>query len=249
MDAQQLFKAGKLTEAIPALNAHLRDNPSDVRSRTFLFELLCFAGEYDRAEKQLAILQQEGNKDSLFGTMLYRAALAAERTRQEMFENRAFPEPSANGSASMPLTGKLNGKQFSSLADTDSRIAEKLEVFAAGNYLWISYSDIAAIHMEPPKSLRDLLWAPAHISCGPDYHSRDLGEVLLPALAPLSWKHADDEVRLGRVTEWCEDESGAEAQYGLKMLLVDGEEIPFLEIRDLEFDATSQSQPAAAAVN
>ena len=103
--------------------------------------------------------------------------------------------------------------------------------------------------MEPPKSLRDLLWAPATVSCGPSYQSRDLGEVLLPTLAPLSWRHSDDEVRLGRVTEWCEDESGAEAQYGLKMLLVDGEEIPFLEVRDLEIDAATQTQPASAGLN
>ena len=89
MDAQQLFKAGKLSEAIPALNALLRDKPSDVRSRTFLFELLCFAGEYERAEKQLIILQEETSKDSMLGALLYRAALAAERTRQEMFARLA----------------------------------------------------------------------------------------------------------------------------------------------------------------
>ena len=85
MDAQQLFKAGKLSEAISALNSQLRDNPTDQRNRTFLFELLCFSGDYERAEKQLTILEQEGNKDSVLGTLLYRAALNAEKTREEMF--------------------------------------------------------------------------------------------------------------------------------------------------------------------
>src|ERR1700722_6823485 len=151
MDAQQLFKAGKLSEAIPALNALLRDKLSDVASRTFLFELLCFAGEYERAEKQLIILQEETSKDSMLGALLYRAALAAERTRQEMFESKSYPKaPSPDAVAAPALKGKLNGKEFVSLADADPRISEKLEVFAAGDYLWISYADIASIHIEPP---------------------------------------------------------------------------------------------------
>jgi len=246
MDAQQLFKAGKLTEAIPALNALLRDNPSDVRSRTFLFELLCFAGDIDRAEKQLTILQQESSKDSMLGALLYHAALAAERIRQEMFETKTFPAKDTHSGPSEPIQGKLNGKEFRSLSDADARIGEKLEVFAAGDYLWISYADIASIHMEPPKKLRDLLWAPAKVVTGPAFRSRELGEVLLPVISPLSWQHADDDVKLGRATEWCEDEKGEEAPYGLKTLLVDGEEVPFLEIRDLEIYASSQAHPASA---
>ena len=245
MDAQQLFKAGKLSEAIPALNAHLRDNPSDVRSRTFLFELLCFAGDFDRAEKQLIIIQEESSKDSMLGALLYRAALAAERTRQEMFEKKSFPPPQpVNGSAPPAIRGKLNGKPFQSLSDADPRIGEKLEVFAGGDYLWISFADIASIQIEPPKKLRDLLWAPAKVIGGPALRSRELGEVLLPVISPLSWQHEDDDVRLGRATEWCADEAGEEAPYGLKNLLVDGEEVPFLEVRLLEIDPATQSQPA-----
>jgi type VI secretion system protein ImpE len=246
MDAQQLFKAGKLTEAIPALNAHLRDNPSDVRSRTFLFELLCFAGEFDRAEKQLLIIQEESSKDSMLGALLYRAALAAERTRQKMFETESFPQQTVvNGTAPAPIRGILNGKPFQSLSDADPRIGEKLEVFAAGDYLWISFADIASIQIETPKKLRDLLWAPAKVIAGPALRSRELGEVLLPVISPLSFQHPDDDVRLGRATEWCADENGDEAPYGLKNLLVDGEEIPFLEIRTLEIEPASQSQPAS----
>ncbi len=233
MDAQQLFKAGKLDDAISALNSYLRDNPADQRSRTFLFELLCFAGDYERADKQLSILEQEGNKDSIIGTLLYKGALNAEKTRQEMFENKGYPKQVING-ASVAVSGKLNGKEFQTLSDADPRVGEKLEVFAAGDYMWISYRDIAAIQIEPPKRLRDLLWVPAKLITGPTFRSRDLGEILLPAISPLSWQHPDPEVRLGRVTEWCEDETGEIAPFGQKNVLVDGEEFPFLEIRELE---------------
>jgi len=232
MDAQTLFKAGKLTEAVSALNFYLRDNPADLKSRTFLFELLCFTGDFERAEKQLNIVEREGSKDSMLGTLLYKAALNAEKTRQEMFETKTFPQPT--GKPAGPVRGKLNGKEFTSLADADARLGEKLEVFAAGDYLWISFHDIAMIKLEEPKKLRDLFWAPAKLTTGPTFRSRELGEILLPAIAPLSWQHENDEVRLGRVTEFCEDDTGAVAPYGGKTLIVDGEEVALLDVRELE---------------
>jgi len=244
MNAQDLLKAGKLSEAISALVSQLKDNPADQRSRTFLFELLCFAGDYDRADKQLNILEQEGSKDSFLGTLLYKSALNAERTRQQMFETKNFPKQVVNG-ATTAVTGKLNGKQFESLSDADPRIGDKLEIFAAGDYMWISLRDIAALRLEPPRRLRDLLWAPAKLITGPTFHSRDLGEIFLPVLSPLSWQHAEDEVRLGRVSEWCQDETGDVAPFGLKNLLVDGEEFPVLEIRELEIDPQPVSQAPA----
>lgn len=60
MSVQQLFQAGRLDDAIQALNAEVRDNPTDAKRRTFLFELLCFSGDFARAEKQLDILEAKG---------------------------------------------------------------------------------------------------------------------------------------------------------------------------------------------
>lgn len=234
MDAQQLFKAGKLSEAISALVAQLRDNPADSKSRTFLFELLCFNGEYDRAEKQLNTLEEEGSKDSFLGTLLYKAALHAERLRDEMFEQKSYPKQVVNGVAATNVSGKLNGKEFQTLSDADPRIGDKLEVFAGGDYLWIAFHDVATLRFQAPQRLRDLLWAPAKLLTGPSFHSRDLGEILIPAVAPLSWQHPDEEIRLGRISEWCEDEAGEIAPFGSKLLLVDGEEFPLLEVRELE---------------
>ena len=58
--AKELFQAGRVSDAIAALGAWLRDNPTDAKRRTFLFELLCFAGEYDRAQKHLDVLAGQG---------------------------------------------------------------------------------------------------------------------------------------------------------------------------------------------
>jgi type VI secretion system protein ImpE len=58
--------------------------------------------------------------------------------------------------------------------------------------------------------------------------------VLVPVLAPFSYRHADDAVRLGRATVWEEQPGGAPVPLGQKMLLIDDEEIPILELRRLE---------------
>jgi type VI secretion system protein ImpE len=234
MTAGQLFQAGKLDQAVQALDAELRDNPGDVQRRTFLFELLCFAGAYDRAEKQLDVLAQ-GGKDAQLGALLYAGALHAERSRTELFQKREYPKPA--GESAAPLTGTLNGQPFESFVDADPRIGARLEVYAAGQYLWLPLEHIASIEMEAPKRLRDLLWSPALVRTGPAFQGRELGEVLIPALTPLSFLNADDAVRLGRMTVWQEIEDGGVAPAGQKMFLVDDEEFAFLELRQLEFHA------------
>jgi len=240
MNASELFRAGKLTEAVQALGAELRDNPADAKRRTFLFELLCFAGDYDRAEKHLHVLAEAGPSSEM-GALMYRGILAAERARQEMFAKREYaagPTPA--------FTGELNGKPFESLADADPRIGARLETFAAGTYLWIPLAHIASIQINPPRRLRDLLWTPAQVRTGPGFKGIELGEVLIPVLSPLSWQHTNDQVRLGRVSVW-EESDGEEIPFGQKMLLVDGEEIPLLELRNLHIVAQPESSTAENA--
>jgi len=236
-NARELFQAGKLADAIQTLGAELRDNPTDAKRRTFLFELLCFAGEFDRAEKQLDVLS-DGGKQAELGAMLYRAALHAERLRQSMFAKRDFPT-STQGHT---VTGTFNGKPFQALGDADPRIGSRLEVFAAGDYLWLPIEHLASIELRAPTRLRDLLWSPAIVRTGPEFKGRDLGEVLLPVLCPESWRSGDDAVRLGRATVWETNAEGEEVPMGQKMLLIDGEEVPILELRKIEFTA-AQAAP------
>src|SRR6266851_9764487 len=233
MTAQQLFQFGQLDEAVKALTVEVRDDPTDSRRRTFLFELLCFAGDYSRAEKQLDVLSQ-GGPQSEMGALFYRGALAAEKTRHEMFEKQEYPKPVADAAAPH-VTGTINGKTFHNLADSDQRIGENLEVFVAGSYLWIPFSLLSSIHIEPPKRLRDLLWLPAKVQTSAAFSGRELGEVLLPVLNPFSWRSPDQAVRLGRATAWEDDGSGEPFPKGQKVLLADDEEWPLLELRTIEF--------------
>jgi len=226
--ARELFESGKLNEAIEVLGAELREHPSDTQRRTFLFELLCFSGNWDRADKQLDILAGE-DKDRRMGALLYRAAINAERTRQDMFRSAPAPAEQAAG-----VSGTLNGSEFQSIEDADPRIGARLEVLAGANYMWIPLEHITLIEMDAPKRLRDLLWAPARVHTSEGFEGADLGEVLLPVLAPCSATHSDDGVRLGRMTVWETNPEGGQFPFGQKMLLADDQEFPLLELRRLE---------------
>lgn len=246
MTAQELFRAGKLNQAIQAVGAEVRDNPTDNKRRTFLFELLCFAGEYQRADKHLNMLS-DASPDAAIGALVYRSALSAEKKRQAFFENKQYasPEPGENG----VRPGKLNGEPFSTLEDIDPRIGARLEVFIAGEYVWLPLAHIGTFSMGAPRFLRDLIWSTAVITAGPALKGQDFGEVLLPVLYPFSWKHPNDAVKLGRETDFIAGENGeAETPCGQKLLWVDGERaVPILEIRSIEFDdAVSPAGDGAA---
>ena len=229
MNATELYRAGRLQESIDALGAEIRSNPTDAQRRTFLFELLCFTGAYDRAEKHLDVLAA-GGKDASMGALLYRSALHATRLREEQYRSGAAfmaARPSAN------VSGTIDGTPFSRLTDGDPRLGSRLEVYAAGQYMWIPFEHIESVLIEPPKRLRDLLWIPARLKTGPQFQGMELGEILLPALTVGAWEDEDDDVRLGRVTAWVKAESGDVVPLGQKVLLADDREYSMLDVREI----------------
>src|ERR1700712_411811 len=122
MTPLELYRKGELKEAIKVLGEELRSYPLDTKRRTFLFELLCFAGNYDRAEKQLDILA-DSNSQAAAGALMYRSALHAERTRQELFAKRLYPETTLSTDL---RPGTWNDESFTELHDADPRIGANL---------------------------------------------------------------------------------------------------------------------------
>ena len=183
MNARELFQAGKLNEAVQALGAEVRDNPTDVRRRTFLFELLCFQGEYDRAEKHLNLLA-DATPDAQLGAVLYFSALHAERAAAETFQKKDYPvhcrvlerpRRDAERKAFRIVRGRRSagGRAAGSIRG---------RALICGFRLRMSNRS----KLEAPKRLRDLLWIPALVRTGPAFKGTELGEVLLPVLAPFS---------------------------------------------------------------
>jgi type VI secretion system protein ImpE len=167
------------------------------------------------------------------GALLYRSALHAERERQAMFVSGDTPPGAANPA---PIAGTLNGQRFETLTDADPRIGARFELFAAGQYTWIPLEKLESVRIAPPTRLRDLLWSTAIVRAAAGVTGFDLGEVLIPTLTPDAWRSDDPLVRLGRVTDWVSTEGGLEVPVGQRLLLVDGEEFPILEVRELVID-------------
>lgn len=237
MNATELYRAGRLQESIDALGAEIRSNPTDAQRRTFLFELLCFAGEYDRAEKHLDVLASSG-KDAMMGALLYRSALHATRLREQQYQSGAAFMAARPTDA---VSGTINGTPFSRLRDGDPRLGARLEVYAAGQYMWIPFEAIESCRMEPPKRLRDLLWIPARLTTGKNYRGMELGEILLPALTEGAWQDDDNNIRLGRETAWVRAESGDEIPLGQKVLIADDREYSLLDVREIVITSSSTS--------
>jgi type VI secretion system protein ImpE len=230
------FRAGRLGEAIESAGAEIRMHPLDLRLRTFLFELLCFAGDFDRAEKQLAALSgQDSAADA--GAMLLKGLLYAHRTREDTFA--VAPALAEEEVYQGPLT--LNGMEFAGCTDEDPRVGASLEVYQGGRYRRIPFREVERVTIAPPSSLRDLLWIPATIALKQSTGSDD-SEIFahVPALAPQSSSHSDSAVKLGRLSVVEENGQGVALPFGTKLLICGSEEVSLLDVRSLVFASTEE---------
>lgn len=258
--AKELLEANHLSAAITALTQDVKKQPTDTRLRTFLFELLCFAGEYERAERQLDVVGHQ-NESAGIGVEVYRQLLKADKARQRWFAeglkptllleapswvqhqleagNRLRAHQTAEAKAllqqavstSPKLQGIVNGKPFIDFRDSDDRLGPFLEVFLREKYVWLPWEQIKKITIPKPTQLRDLLWTPATIEAG----EGTAGDVFLPVLYAGSHSEEDDQLRLGKITDWRGLGDGLAGGVGQKTFLVDDSEMSILEIREIEF--------------
>jgi type VI secretion system protein ImpE len=253
MTASDLFHAGRLREAIDAQVAKVKDRPTDRAARFFLFELLLFSGDLDRARKQLDVLKYDDPRHTA-AVEQYRSALDAEAKRRAVFAGTEQPKVPAGApdhvkrrlealpylargehaearkrldeaNAAVPnLAGTLNGKPFDRLFDADERFGTVLEVFATGGvYTWVPLEQVESVTMNPPLAPRDVILRPANITLADGVS----GDVLIPGLYPDSSAHADDEIKLGRGTEWLGSEGEVARGAGGRLLIAGAEAVPF----------------------
>ena len=121
---------------------------------------------------------------------------------------------------------------FQWLADADSRLGPTLEVIINGRYGWLPFMHLRALTIEPVADLRDLVWAPAHLT----FVNGGDTVALLPvryAGTPLS---EGGPMALSRQTEWLETTPGAFRGIGQRVLTTDATELGLLEVRSIAFD-------------
>ena len=112
-----------------------------------------------------------------------------------------------------------------------------------GSYLWLPFEQVQKIELYKPKTLRDLFWVHANV----EMVNGTTGEMFLPALYSGTWKSSNDQVRLGRMTDWRELGPDTYAGEGMRIFWMDGRDKSILDIETLEFNHETAEQEAAAA--
>ena len=90
-DAKLQLDAGNLTGAVEAALRLVKTNPTNQAARTFLFELSCFSGDWERAEKQLDVIGHQ-DANAMIGSIIYKQNFLAERNRMKLFSDGLRPE-------------------------------------------------------------------------------------------------------------------------------------------------------------
>ena len=260
--ARELYQAGKLSEAIEAMNAEVKAKPTDVAARGFLAELLCFAGNHQRAD--LLLDQMSGIDPSLAVPLsLLRQLVRADMAREQYRDEGRMPEfidqpdervraylqasilmregKAAEAAAILapveegraPVAGSHDDAEFSDFRDLDDLAPAMLEVYTStGKYFWIPTDRVIEIEFRPPTRPHDLIWRQAHMSVADGPE----GEVYLPVLYAGSGKAESDALRLGRETAWEGADDEPVRGVGQRCFLVGDDIVPIMELTHLIFD-------------
>ncbi len=259
-DAKAQLDAGDLSGAIQSALSYVKANPTDVSARIFLFELSLFSGDWERAERQLdPIGHQDAN--ALIGSLMLRQCLEAERKRQKLFSEGLKPEFIQSppdyiyglfGAVNRVREGKIaearetldkveeqrpafackiNGTDAEDFRDYNDLTSCVLEAFVKDSYIWIPFEEIVKVEFEKPKSLRDLFWLQAKIETSDGSN----GEMFVPTLYVNSFKNDNNQIRLGRMTDWLDLGEDLYAGEGMKQFFINGESRGILELEKVEF--------------
>jgi type VI secretion system protein ImpE len=260
MNASEHYQAGQLDEAISAATEQVKKTPTAVPARYFLAELLCFAGELDRADLQLDALGQQDPQVTL-AILQFRHLIRAEKARQQFFNEGRLPEfigepaphiralldtsirvrEGAHDEAVGLLTqaederphprGKCDEQAFDDLRDADDLTSAFLEVLTSnGKYYWVPWEQIEGISFSAAERPRDLVWRRIQLSVS----SGPDGEVFTPVIYAGTTGDSDPKLKLGRGTDWRET-GGITRGVGQKTFLIGDEAKTIMELKELEF--------------
>lgn len=262
LTAKEHLEAGQLQNAILAMNDEVKKKPTDMQLRSFLAELLCAAGQFDRADLQLEIVLQQDPKAAL-GVALVRQLIRAETARRDFHlagrppelldsppphvqlslqASISLREKEAAGAMQLldqaeaqrpKVKGTCNRQRFEELRDLDDLTAGVFEVLTStGKFYWIPVERVQSIEFRKPERLRDLVWRRALMSVT----AGPDGEVFLPATYVPQGNGVEDRFLLGRVTEWRGGAGTPSRGVGQVCFLVGEESVPIMKLESIEFE-------------
>ncbi len=257
--AAETLRSGNPEEALAQLQEQVRKNPSNTQYRTFLFQLLAILGQWDRALNQLKVLG-DMDASTLAMVATYRDAVQCETFRKKVLDGESTPlvlgnpepwmallfealrlggegkwdlaaETRAQALEQAPTTrGKINGEDFTWIADADSRIGPMLEAVVGGKYYWIPFARIKSINVEEPTDLRDLVWTAAQLTVCNDGQTI----ALIPTRYAGSEAASEGRIKLARVTEWDERPGQCFLGRGQRLFATDQGEYAMLDVRTID---------------
>jgi type VI secretion system protein ImpE len=246
-----------LAQQVAAAMAAVRATPQAPAARLALVQLDCICGNWTRAQAQLGVLRQLDAEADRF-VRLYQGLIAAETEREAVFAARSRPvslgapaawmamlvkalEHDAGGAARAATElrrraaeaapnrpGCIDGTGFTWIQDADQRLGPVLEVVVNGQYRWLPFTHLARLTAHPPAAPHDLVWQPVQLSLA---GAPDIG-AFVPVRYPGSATHPDDAIRLARATDWTGADD-AQIGHGQRLLAIDTDDRPFLDIRKL----------------
>ena len=261
MTPGEALQSGDVRQTFDLLKAEIRRTPRDARLRTFLFQMFCITGEWDRALTQLSVA---GELDPAASPMVqtYEAAIHCEVLRAKVFAGQRSPtvlgEPGpwlpllieatrllaagqaehaaalrdAAFDAAPPIPAALDGTGCDWVADADPRLGPTVEAIVEGKYVWVPYERIRAITFDPPQDLRDQVWMPARFTWAND--GTAVGFV--PTRYPGTTDGQDPALLLARRTEFVESDHWS-LPVGQRMLVTESAETALMDIRRLDLAA------------
>lgn len=271
--AESSLKNGDVSAALAHLQEQVRERPADAKLRIFLFQLLCVRGEWERALNQLKVASSL-DASALAMAQMYGEAVRCEAIRRDVFDGKKVPmifgEPEqwlalliesllVAGRGEMTRSaelrsrafdeaetsaGEINGQSFEWVADADSRLGPVLEAVINGRYYWVPFSRLAAVTLEEPEDLRDMVWMPAHLQ----FENGGESVALIPTRYPGSETSEDGLIALARKTVWQEVSPDTHHGLGQRVIATDVADVPLLELRKLVVHASVRDTGATSGV-
>jgi type VI secretion system protein ImpE len=268
MTAEEHVRAGRLAEALAALQAEVKKRPSDPKLRIFLFQILAVMGQWERSLTQLEVAS-DLDPEAVAMRQTYQALVQCELYRRDVFAGKRTPlvfgEPAdwmalllravqlggegklAEGEqvreqafAQAPaVAGTIDGVPFEWIADADPRLGPMLEAIVNGRYYWVPFERLSRIEMEAPKDLRDIAWMPATVT----FENGGQTVAFVPSRYPGSEQSADPRIVMGRMTEWGQE--GAPVGLGQRLFATDQGEYPLMDVRQVTLSAAAREASPA----
>lgn len=271
MSVRELLQTGHLAEALETALAEVKKNPTDLGRRFTLAEMLCFTGDFERADKQLETIVQQATEGTVRVAQI-RQLLRAEIARHQFYQDGRLPEFVSEPSPSLrlhldasiairegqlaeaaqwldqaetlrpPVSGRLNGKPFDDFRDLDDLTAGFFEVLTNnGKYYWVPTESVTSIEFEKPERSADLIWRTAQITVTDGPE----GTVFIPTIYAGTLSQEDTQLKLGRRTDFVGGDASPVRGLGQRSFLVGDEAIGILQIEQIEFDTVPGSSAEA----